>query len=477
VVSSLHDLTALELAAAIRGGEVSPSEATEHYLDRIERLDDQLGAFVTVTAEAARAQAADATEAVLASDHGAGLPALLGVPVAVKDLNATAGVPTKLGSAVFADWVPTYDDNVVARMRAAGLISLGKTSVPEVGLPCYTEPAIGPPARTPWDPTRLAGGSSGGAAAAVAGGLLPIAQGSDGGGSIRIPASVCGVVGLKPSRGRVSRGPIDGDAMGLSALGPLARTVRDAAAFLDAVAGPMLGDPHWAPPLPAGETFLAACERAPGRLRIARTLASPIPAAVDPQVEQAWQHASTLLTDLGHDVVDVESFLPAEAVSYFEVIWAVSAASLPVPPGRADDLQPLTRYLRERGAGVSAAAYAQAIGGLQTLCRQAIAASAGFDATLHPTVAQLPRPVGWFSAGGDPAADFERQKQFTPWTALYNTSGQPAISLPLYQSREGLPIGMMLVGRPAGETALLSLAAQVEQAAPWRARHPAIWAE
>jgi amidase len=473
-MTKLHDMTALEQAAAIKARQVSPAELVEHYLDRIDRLDGQLGAFVTMTAAAARDQAAQAARQLL---DGADLPPLHGVPLAVKDLNATKGVATKLGSRVFADWVPDYDDNVVVRMRQAGTISLGKTSVPEIGLPCYTEPAIGPPARTPWDTTRLAGGSSGGAAAAVAGGLLPIAQGSDGGGSIRIPASVCGLVGLKPTRGRISRGPIDGDAVGLSVLGPLARTVRDAAAFLDAVAGPMPGDPTWAPPLPAGETFLAACDRPPGRLRVARTLGSPIATEIDPEVVQAWEQATTLLAGLGHEIVDVDALLPASAVSLFETVWAAGAAGAPIPRDRESELVPLTRYLRQRGSALTAGQYAEAIGGLHTLCRRAIVAMADFDAILTPTLAQLPRPIGWFTDGGDPAEDFERQKRFTPWTALYNSSGQPAISLPLYQSAAGLPIGIMLAGRPAGETALLSLAAQVEEAAPWRARHPPIWTQ
>ncbi|HEX2306825.1 MAG TPA: amidase [Jatrophihabitantaceae bacterium] len=473
-MTQLHDMTALEQAAAVKARQVSPSELVEHYLDRIDRLDGQLGAFVTVTADAARAEAAAATRRVL---DGAELPALYGVPLAVKDLNATKGVPTKLGSRVFADWVPDYDDNVVVRMRQAGTISLGKTSVPEIGLPCYTEPVIGPPARTPWDTTRLAGGSSGGAAAAVAGGLLPIAQGSDGGGSIRIPASLCGLVGLKPSRGRVSRGPIDGDAVGLSVLGPLAHTVRDAAAFLDAVAGPMPGDPTWAPPLPAGETFLAACDRPPGRLRIARTLGSPIATDIDPEVVQAWEEATVLLAGLGHEIIDVDALLPDDAVPLFESVWAAGAAGAPIPPDLEPELVPLTRYLRQRGRALTAGQYAQAIGGLYTMCRRAIVAMADFDAILTPTLAQLARPVGWFTAGGDPAEDFERQKRFTPWTALYNSSGQPAISLPLFQSASGLPIGIMLAGRPAGETALLSLAAQVEEAVPWHARHPAIWTQ
>ena len=185
------------------------------------------------------------------------------MPTAIKDLNLTAGVRTTLGSRAYRDFVPAVDDHVVTLLRQAGTISLGKTATPEFGLPCYTETDIGPPARTPWDTSRLAGGSSGGAAAAVAAGFVPIAQGSDGGGSIRIPASVTGLYGIKPSRGRISRGPLDADSTGLSVLGPLARTVRDAAAFLDATAVAQPGDPYWAPPLPAGESFLDWCDRTP----------------------------------------------------------------------------------------------------------------------------------------------------------------------------------------------------------------------
>src|SRR6478735_10876580 len=254
-----HDLTALEAAAAVRSREVSPVEFVEHALDRIARLDDRLGAFVTLTADAARRQAKEAERAVLAADDPGSLPPLLGVPTAIKDLNLTKGVRTKLGSASYADFVSPIDDYIVELLRAAGTISLGKTATPEFGLPCYTETDIGPPTRSPWDPTRMAGGSSGGAAAAVAAGLLPIAQGSDGGGSIRIPASVCGLVGLKPSRGRVSRAPRYGDPVGLATAGTLARSVRDAAALLDVLAGRRVGDPFWAPD-PSG-TFLDACDR------------------------------------------------------------------------------------------------------------------------------------------------------------------------------------------------------------------------
>ena len=479
-----HELSALEQATALERGELTSLELVDHYLARIAQLDGALGAFVTITADLARTAAvrADAERADARRD-GDALPPLHGLPTAIKDLTMTAGVPTAMGSATLRDWVPEIDDNVVGQMRSAGLISLGKTATPEFGLPCYTETDIGPPARTPWDTSRLAGGSSGGAAAAVAAGLVPIAQGSDGGGSIRIPASVCGLVGLKPARGRVSRGPLDGDAAGLSVIGPLARTVRDAAAFLDAIAGPQPGDPHWAPPLPPGETFLAACDREPGRLRIGRYLESPIPAEVDEPVRAAWERASALLESLGHEVVDTVAPIPPEIIPAFEAVWSVSAASAVVDPALEHLLRPLTRYLRERGRAVSGVQYNLALGALTTAARRGIVESAHFDAVLTPTVAQLPRPVGYFTAGGDPAEDFERQKRFTPWTAIYNTSGQPAISLPLFSAPDPaagpgapeLPVGIMLVGRPAGEAALLALAAQLEQALPWAHRRPPIW--
>jgi amidase len=472
-MTELHELSALEAAAAVRGKQVSPVELVEHALARIAALDEQVGAFVTVTADAALQQARAAEAAVLAGDA---LPPLHGVPTAIKDLNLTRGVPTRFGSRVMTDFVPDLDDHVVSLLRTAGTISLGKTATPEFGLPCYTETDIGPPARTPWDTTRLAGGSSGGAAVAVASGFVPVAQGSDGGGSIRIPASVCGLVGLKTSRGRVSRGPIDLDSTGLSVLGPLARTVRDAAAFLDAVAIPQPDDPDRLPLLPPGESYLAWCDRDPGRLRIGRFTESAIPAELDEQVRAAWEAASQLLAGLGHEIEDVAAPIPPEAVPAFETVWAVSAATIPVPPGREDELRPLTRHLRARGRVVSGPQYADALTALNLHTRRGLAATAHLDAVLVPTLAMLPRPVGWFTDDGDPAADFERQKRFTPYTAMYNTTGQPAISLPLYESAEGLPIGMMLAGRPAGDAALLSLAAQVEAALPWHDRHPEIWA-
>jgi amidase len=472
----LHDLSALEMAAAVRRREISPVELVAHALDRIDRLAEQVGAFVTLTPDLALEQAHEAEQLVLSSADDADLPPLLGVPTAIKDLIMTAGIPTQFGSRTMTDFVPSLDDHVVTLLRRAGTISVGKTATPEFGLPCYTETDIGPPARTPWDTTRLAGGSSGGAGAAVASGFLPFAQGSDGGGSIRIPASACGLVGVKTSRGRVSKGPMDIDATRLSVLGPLARTVRDAAAFLDAVAVPQPGDPDPLPPLPKGESFLGWCDRDPGRLRIGRFIDSPMESEPNPQVRAAWIAAAALLGELGHDVVEVDAPLPVEAIPAFETVWTVSAATIPVAPESEELLRPLTRHMRERGRAASGPQFAAAIGALNLFARRGIEASADLDVVLTPTLAMLPRPVGWFIGDdGDPAADFDRQKRYTPYTAMYNATGQPAISLPLYQSEEGLPIGIMLIGRPAGEPLLFSLAGQLEAALPWADRKPPIW--
>jgi amidase len=470
-VTALHDLSTLEQADAVRRRQVSATELVEHYAARIAAHDASLGAFVTLTLDDARAQARAADDAAA---RGEPLPPLHGVPIGVKDLNLTAGVRTTFGSSVFADHVPALSDFVVDRLRAAGTISLGKTNTPELGLPCYTEPDVAPPARTPWDSTRSAGGSSGGAAAAVAAGLLPCAQGSDGGGSIRIPASACGLVGLKPARGRISNGPVNGDVTGLATNGPLTRTVRDAAALLDAMAGPMPGDPHWA--APPDTTFLALCAQEPGRLRVGRYRDNGLLAdGLHPQCRAAYEAASSLLAELGHEVEDVDAPFGPSLLPDFETVWSVSAAGAPVDPAREPELQPLTRWLRARGRATSAPAFTAALTGLQRATRRAVAATAPYDVVLTPTLAQLPAPVGWFREAGDPRAEFDRMIGWTPFTAVYNTTGQPAVSLPLHWTPDGLPVGVMLVGRPADEATLLRLSAQLEQARPWRDRHPPVW--
>lgn len=466
-MADLHDLTALEQGELVRRCDVSPAELADHYLARVESLDD-VGAFVTVVHEQAHRRAAE-----VAIRPPAQCP-LWGVPTAIKDLNLTAGVRTTFGSAAFADYVPDVSDNVTLRIEASGMVSLGKTNTPEFGSPCYTEPDVAPPAVTPWDRSRTAGGSSGGAAAAVAAGLVPVAQGSDGGGSIRIPASCCGLVGLKPTRGRISGAPMYGDPLGLATAGPIARTVRDAAALLDVLAGREPGDPFWAPE-PEGR-FLDACERPPGRLRIARFI-EPVIAdvAVDAECVAAYEAASALLESLGHEIEDVPVPLPPESVPVFETCWAVLTALSVVPPDEEPLLRPLTRWLTERGRAVSGPDFGLAIGAMRRFAAQALAALAPYDAVLTPTLATVPPLVGALRDDADPARDFERQKAFTPWTSAWNVTGMPAVSLPLHWTADGLPVGVMLAARPAEEGLLLSLSAQVEEAVGGFSRTPPGW--
>ena len=461
-MAELHDLTALEQGEAVRRGEVSPVELVEHHLART----DDVGAFVTTVPE----RALDAAKALPRT----GESPLHGVPTAIKDLNPTAGVRTTFGSAAYDDFVPEVSDNVTLSIEAAGMVWIGKTNTPEFGSPCYTEPDVAPPAVTPWDRTRTAGGSSGGAAAAVAAGLVPVAQGSDGGGSLRIPGSCCGLVGLKPSRGRVSAAPTYGDPVGLGTAGSLARTVADAAAMLDVLAGHRVGDPTWAPE-PSG-TFLAAARRRPGRLRIAR-FSTPVitDVEVDPEPLAAWEEASALLESLGHDVEDVPVPLDRSAVPVFETCWAVLTALSVPPPGREHQLRPLTRWLSEKGRAVSGPDFGLAIGEMRRLAAGALEALAPYDAVLTPTLASVPLPVGAMRDDDDPAADFEAQKRFTPWTSAWNVTGMPAVSLPTHWTDDGLPVGVMLAARPAEDELLLSLSAQVEEASGWVGRTPPGW--
>ena len=462
----------IDLAAAIGERQLSPVEVANHYLRRTEELNAQVGAFYTVTAELAQEQARAAEKAVTGHIESAPVPPLLGVPIPIKDLNMVAGVRQTFGSAVYEDYVAPGDDYVVAAIRSAGAVITGKTATPEFGLPCYTETAIGPPARTPWDLTRSAGGSSGGAAAAVAARLAPAAQGSDGGGSIRIPASVCGLFGIKPSRGRVSHGPLDPDLFGLATGGPITRTVADAALLLDVMSGNHPGDMYTLPPLPAGETFLGHARRAPGRLRIGRTLTSAVEeAVVHPDCVAAYEEASALLAELGHDVEDAAVGIGPDVVPYFETLWYAHATLAPIDPAREERLLPFTRYMRERGLATGGAELIFAQAYLQAVMRPALAAMSAYDAILTPTLATPPVPVGYFTEV-HPAENFERQKRFTPFTAAYNLSGQPAVSLPLHWNADGLPIGVMLAGRIGEESTLISLSAQVEEARPWRDRVP-----
>ncbi|MFC8302030.1 amidase [Micromonospora orduensis] len=469
-MADMHDLTALEQAAAMTRGELSSVDLVEHSLNRVAALGDTVGAFVTVTPDLARG-AARAADAVPIEERGP----LHGVPTAIKDLTLTAGVRTTFGSAAFADFVPPVDADVVRFIKAAGLVSLGKTTTSELGCSLYSEGRVAPPARNPWQLAYTAGGSSGGAAAAVAAGLVPVAQGSDGGGSLRIPASLCGLIGYKPSRGLVSGGPVGSGAFGLPTSGPLGRTVADVAALLDVMAVPVPGEPYLSPPAPP-DGFLAAARRAtPGPLRIGRFI-TPMLAdePVHPDCVAAVDRAAALLTAAGHEVVEVPAPLGPDAWPLFEIIWYVLALS-PVPPQREAELLPLTRLLRARGADISAGTLAATLGELQGQVRLGARRTAGCDLLLCPTLAAPQAPVGWFTADGDPAADFDRQRRFSPYCAIFNVTGDPSVSLPLGTTTDGLPVGVLLTGRYGDDARLIATAAQLENSSGGWDRHPAIW--
>jgi amidase len=407
-----------------------------------------------------RSRFARAVDRVRKADRGP----LHGVPIAVKEELDVAGEVTTYGGE--ANSTPAAEDSeVIRRLREAGAVVVGKTTMPEFGAFPYTESASRGLTRNPWDRTRSPGGSSGGTAAAVASGMVPVGMGGDGGGSIRIPAACCGIVGLKPTRGRISGFPMYGDPIGLATAGTLARTVADAAALLDVLAGRRQGDPSWAPE-PEG-SFLAAVGREPGRLRIGAFIEPVIAEAeVHPEVRAGYEATTRLLAELGHVVEDVPVPLPMAAVPVFETCWAVLTALsvVPLAPARRDQLRPLTRWLSERGEAVSGPEFGLAVGQLRRYAAEALVALAPYDAILTPTLAQPPLAVGAIRDDADPAADFEAQKRFTPWTSAWNVTGMPALSLPLHQTADGLPVAMMLAGRPAEEELLLSLAGQIEAA-------------
>ncbi len=461
-MTELGELTALETAAAVRAREVSAVEVTEAALRRAE--DDRWGAFVTLAPELALAEAAE-LDRRLASEPGFDRP-LLGVPCPIKDLNPVAGVGYSAGSLAMRGTVAEVDDGIVSWLRDAGTTMLGKTATPEFGFPCYTEPDGRPPTVTPWDPSRSAGGSSGGAAAAVASGIVPLAQASDGGGSIRIPASACGLVGLKPSRGRISSGPLMAPGPGLATAGVLTRTVADTAAALDVLAGYRTGDTYVAPP--PSESFLAATRRRPSGLRVG-VLTTPVIASapVHPACLEAVSATVRLLQDLGHTVDEAPAPFAVECWDAFTALWTVGAASIPLPVEAEPALVPLTRWLREQGRSVTALEHAAALGELQRLTREVALAWDSYDLILTPTLAQPPAPIGSLRNDADPAADFAAQTRFTPWTSVYNLSGLPAISLPLHTAEvDGvrLPIGIMLGARFGAEELLLSVSAALEEA-------------
>jgi amidase len=467
---SLLTRSALELAALVRSGEISASALVEEALRSAEARHD-LNAFTLLDADGALA-AADAIK------PGDSRP-FAGVPIAIKELNAVAGQPLTNSSFLFGDFRPDFDAFVVRRIRDAGFISIGRTTAPEFGIVPVTESRRFGPTRNPWNTNHSPGGSSGGAAAAVAAGILPVAQGSDGGGSIRIPASCCGLVGLKSSRGRISSGPDLGDNF-LSTNGVLTRTVADTAAILDVLAGYEVGDATWAPP--PDESFAATAARSPGKLRIAMTVVSPLATPVHPQSAQATHDAAQLLRELGHDIVEVTppNWPAPQLAEPFTVLYEAGVAS-GVRAGAAvtrrqptpDLVEALTWAFYEKGISHSAAVLLESMTALQSYSRRLIAFLSQFDMLLTPALGLRPFLIGELNTdAADPMAEFDKAAVCAAFTAPFNVTGQPAIALPLYQGPDGLPLGVQLVGRPLGEGALLSVATQIEAAHPWASRVP-----
>ncbi len=445
--------SALEQAKAVASGAVRPSELVELYDERIARLNPKLDAYVLLTPELATQQAA-ASEQRRSSKTSLGL--LDGVPVSVKESASLAGYPLTNSSRAFESNIARVDSFAVSRLKAAGALILGKTNAPEFGTRPVTEGPLYPPARNPWDLERTAGGSSGGAAAAVAAGLCALGQGADGGGSIRIPAACCGVVGLKPSRGRISSGPLLGESWaGLATHGVIARTVADAAVGLDVMAGHLPGDPYWADTTSA---FLPATERPPGRLRIGWTVSCRAP--VDPEIARAVEQVAGTLEG-SHDVREIAVDL-TQFSDIIQLLAVTSIGTLPIPDPSV--LDSINRAMRADSLNHSAAEYLEAISRMHAAARQLAARWEGMDVLLTPTLTALPPRLGELGQNVDTAGE-----EFRNWLAFlypFNCTGQPAISLPLARSADGLPIGIQLVGAPHDEYTILSLAAQMESTMP-----------
>jgi amidase len=464
----LHDLDACTLVALLRRGDVSPLELVDNALERIDRLNPSVGAFISVRPERARAEARAAAQRLAAGDPAP----LLGVPTAIKDSWPTKGEVTTLGVPHLLGWEPDFDADVVVALRQAGTISVGKTAVPEFALSGITEPSTAPPGRTPYDLTRSAGGSSGGAAAAVAARLVPVAQGGDTGGSIRAPASYCGLVGLKPSRGRTSCGPVGSDIVGMTTVGVLSRTVADTAAFLDVLAGAAADDPYALPPL-APQACAAALTEALPPLRVARYTRPFAGGPVHAAAVASTEMTAGLLSDMGHEVVDVDGPFDERFVDAFLSVYAALAAQISVPPAAEQGLQPGTRALRQRGARMSAAEGFVAVGVLRGLAAEALARVAGFDLLLSPTTPELAPVVGSLERD-DPWESIGLLVAYAGFTAPMNATGQPAVSLPVATTESGLPVGVQLAGAIGAEPLLLSVAARLEERVRWDLRRPAL---
>ncbi len=466
-------LDATAQAALVREKKVSPRELADAAIARAEELNPKINAIVTPMYDEAR-RVADAP-----------LPdgPFRGVPFLVKDILASvAHVRMTFGSRMTKDFVADGDSALVARYRKAGLVFLGKTMTPEFGFVPTTEPVAFGACKNPWDLSRSTGGSSGGSAAAVAAGIVPFAHANDGGGSIRIPASCCGLFGLKPTRARITLGPVIGDVMGgLVVEHAVTRSVRDSAALLDATEGGAPGDPYYAPP--KSRAYRDEVGAHPGKLRIAWSTHTVNDSPVHDDCKTALAEAMKLCEELGHHVAEkTPAYDGGMMVPAFTAVWAAGAAAtidaVAMMLGRSaneDDVEPLSWALAELGRSTPAGRYLMAVAYLQRVARQFAAFMERYDVLATPVLAEPPVPLGTFDApAGAPMEAFARIAQYCPFTALANFTGQPAMSVPLHWNAAGLPIGVHFVGRYGDEATLFRLAAQLEQARPWAQRRPSI---
>jgi len=441
---------ALDQARAIADKTIKPGELVELYYQRIGKIDPDLNAYVLLTPELAESQAAAAEKRIM---RGQRLGLLDGVPISIKETAALAGYRNSLGSLVFEKSIAQVDSFAIGRLKDEGAVILGKTNAPEFGTRPVTEGPMFPPARNPIDRSRTAGGSSGGAAAAVAASLCALGHGGDGGGSIRIPASCCGIVGLKPSRGRISSGPLFGeDWAGLSTSGVVARTVADAALGLDAMAGHLPGDPYWAE-IP--EPFLSAAQRQPATLRVGWTIDAPAP--VDAEVAASVEAVAAELARMGHRVSRVKPDL-GQFRPLIQILAVTAVGALPIT--NPELLDPLNRQMLDAAPRSTAVDYLKALTELHQQARRLVATWEQIDVLLTPTLTYPAPTLGALGQDVNTAsADF---LDWLSFTHPFNCTGQPAISVPMAMSTAGLPIGVQLVGRPHDEYTILSLGAQLE---------------
>jgi amidase len=456
---------AYELRELVLRKEVSLREVAEFYLARVEHLNPRLGAFMTITRERALEDAAR-LEGIAEADRAA-LP-LFGVAYSLKDLTWTKGIRTTLGSKNFENYVPRADQEYAARIAAAGGILLGKTTTPEFGGRPTTEGGLCPAAHNPWKLEFTAGGSSGGAASAVAAGLGPIAEGSDGGGSIRIPAACCGLVGIKPSRGRVSNAPVMGEGWGgFATNGPLARSVGDAALLLDVMAGPADGDPYWA--APPSMLFADAVNIRPRKLRL-RAISATSLSSVDSEVLAAFENACATFRAMGHTVEPITLDPAASLLDIARKLICAGISSIPLKDLSVVD--PVVRSFWERGREMPASEYIGTVARMHNTSREVIRALLPYDALITPTLTRPPMRLGTMFA--DPAKYADDLFGWIAFTFPFNATGQPAISLPNGFTKDGLPIGLQIVGRPADEAGIISLAAAWEETRPWAHLRPSL---